>query len=240
MPDSSSPDPFGAEKWWRAVFPTADRDVYDRYRSPITRVPNLANSALLIVDATIEFLGSNVETAEAVKENPTACGSAGWHAVANIARLLDRYRHHGWPVIFTVPDWANQAASGSATAGPDRQVSEGFGTMPPEIAPIAGEVVQARSRPSAFFGTTLPSLLIRLRASDLLIVGGTTSGCVRASVVDASSYGLSVTLIHDACFDRSRLSHGVSLFEMERKHAAVLGTGEIVEMATDSGPAKVS
>jgi nicotinamidase-related amidase len=207
--------------WWREVFPPEDRRVYDLYRPPLDRAPDPVAAVLVVVDAANEFLGARVDPIEAAREIPTACGLVAWSAVEQIARLVEVFRAHGWPVVFTVPDWTLQQAVGTATAGPTRAVHDGFGEMPAELTPRPDEPVFARSKPSAFFGSALVSTLVRWGRADVIVVGGTTSGCVRASVVDASSWGFDVTLVDDACFDRSRLSHAVTLFELERKYATI-------------------
>lgn len=218
----------GEHGWWRDVFPAEDREVYDLYRSPLDRAPIGADAVLVVVDATNEFLGPRADPLAAARALPTACGSVGWDAVDQMARLVEVFRAHRWPVVFTVPDWTLQQAVGAATAGPTRAVGEGFGAMPGELTPRPDEPVFPRSRPSAFFGSALVSTLVRWGKREVVVVGGTTSGCVRATVVDASSWGFDVTLVDDACFDRSTLSHAVTLFEMERKYAAIRSTDALV------------
>ena len=77
----------------------------------------------------------------------------------------------------------------------------------------------------AFFGTPLLSYLVALKVDSLFVTGGSTSGCVRVSVVDAFSNNIPVTLISDGCFDRYDVSHAVTLFDLGAKYAEV-ATGE--------------
>jgi nicotinamidase-related amidase len=93
----------------------------------------------------------------------------------------------------------------------------------PMIAPIEGETVIYKEKPSAFFGTPLAAMLIDHKIDSVLVCGGTTSGCVRASVVDAFSYNYRVGIVEEATFDRSDLSHKVSLFDLHQKYADVMG-----------------
>ena len=76
---------------------------------------------------------------------------------------------------------------------------------------------------SAFFGTHLAAWLASHRVDSLLVAGCTTSGCVRASVVDANAHGFAPLVIAECVGDRSEESHRVSLFEMEQKYADVIG-----------------
>jgi len=78
-----------------------------------------------------------------------------------------------------------------------------------------------KEKPSAFHGTTLLAHLFRTGADGLVVVGCSTSGCVRATVVDGFSYNLPVLVVADATFDRSRISHDVALFDMNGKYAQV-------------------
>ena len=83
-------------------------------------------------------------------------------------------------------------------------------------------MVITKQRASAFFGTPLQAHLTQLGVQTVIICGESTSGCVRASAVDAYSYGFHVVLVEECCFDRSVLSHKVNLFDLHHKYADVL------------------
>ncbi len=83
-----------------------------------------------------------------------------------------------------------------------------------------------KAKPSAFFGTPLPIYLRTLGVDTLLVCGTSTSGCVRATVVDGFSHGYHVFVVEDGCFDRSEFSHRVNLFEMNAKYADVITLDE--------------
>ncbi len=85
-----------------------------------------------------------------------------------------------------------------------------------------------KQKPSGFFGTNLTSYLTLLGCDSVIVVGTTTSGCVRATVVDAFSLNYHVTLAEEGCFDRSEASHAVSLCDMHAKYADVVPTAEIL------------
>src|SRR5690606_29047310 len=97
------------------------------------------------------------------------------------------------------------------------------------ISPSSADIVIRKTKPSAFFGTPLVASLIDCHVDTVIIVGGTTSGCVRASVIDAFSYGFSVLVVEEAVFDRGSLSHCVNLFDMDQKYANVLTQADIFE-----------
>lgn len=91
----------------------------------------------------------------------------------------------------------------------------------PRLAPRAGELVVRKTAPSAFFGTALASWLTARRVSTLLIAGCTTSGCVRASVVDAMSWGFRPVVLADCVGDRAIGPHNAALFDLQAKYADV-------------------
>ncbi len=92
-----------------------------------------------------------------------------------------------------------------------------------------------KQRASAFFGTPLATNLVQLGVQSLIVLGQTTSGCVRASAVDAFSLGFKVALAEECCFDRNPLSHKVNLFDLHHKYADVLATETLIELLqTDS------
>ena len=105
------------------------------------------------------------------------------------------------------------------------------------IAPGPRDIVIKKQKPSGFFGTNLASYLTLLGCDSVIVVGTTTSGCVRATVVDAFSLNYRVILAEEGCFDRSQASHAVSLCDMHAKYADVVPTAEILsyidQLATD-------
>jgi len=90
------------------------------------------------------------------------------------------------------------------------------------LAARPGELVVRKTVPSAFFGTDLLPWLISNGVRTLLVAGATTSGCVRASVVDAMSSGLRPVVLTDCCGDRSLSAHKASMFDMEQKYADLM------------------
>jgi maleamate amidohydrolase len=101
-------------------------------------------------------------------------------------------------------------------------------TIVPEIGPQDRDIVIRKLKPSAFHGTPVRSFLTLLGADSLLVVGTTTSGCVRASVVDAFSDNYRVTVVEEGCFDRAQASHALSLCDMNAKYADVVKLQEVL------------
>ena len=95
-----------------------------------------------------------------------------------------------------------------------------------EIAPQPDDLVIRKSKPSAFFGTPLASYLNEMGVDSVLLMGGTTSGCVRATVVDAFSFNYRVGIVLEGTFDRFAASHKINLFDMGAKYADVITMDE--------------
>lgn len=97
-----------------------------------------------------------------------------------------------------------------------------------EVKPIPGEVVLRKTAPSAFWGTPLAAHLTYLGVDTLIVVGESTSGCVRASVVEAASCRYRVKVVEDCVFDRHEATHALNLFDMHQKYADVISLSEAV------------
>jgi maleamate amidohydrolase len=204
-----------------------------------------ASPALLVVDTTYEFCGDEpMPTAAAVTTQRRACGENAWAAVGQIRRLLRVARRRKIPVVYSISTdpagsdhdaglWHaknHRAGEWPATANaghPDNRIVE-------EIAPADGERVFTKDKPSMFYGTSLLPHLIAKRIDSVVVCGGTTSGCVYATVVDAFSANLRVATISDACFDRFRLPHEVFLLDIDLKYGDVMTTAEWISVTTQS------
>jgi hypothetical protein len=97
-----------------------------------------------------------------------------------------------------------------------------------ELGPAPGDLVIYKERASAFFGTPLIAHLQKSRIDSLIICGETTSGCVRASTVDAYSYGFHAVVAEECTYDRSLISHKVNLFDLHHKYADVMHVEEVL------------
>jgi nicotinamidase-related amidase len=203
---------------WSAVFNEEERHIYELYRRPGRPAFPWDSCALLIVDVTEEFVGPPVPTIEAVRRVRTATGLPAWRAIEAIQKLASAFRYARLPVIYT-RSYPGEKFGGAAVGSSDASV---VSRIVADIEPAEGDLVIEKPRASAFFETPLVSHLIRAGVRGAVVVGGTTSGCVRASVTDGSSLGFAVVVAHDGCFDRSMLSHWVALQEMDVKYATVL------------------
>jgi nicotinamidase-related amidase len=185
-----------------------------------------ARPAVLVVDMTRAFTEDRF---------PLGCRVAGVPCAAAIRTLLDAVRPQGVPVLYTRYD----AFAADAEWG--RWLDKGTGAEPdslmrgPEaheiadaIKPEPGDIVVTKAKPSAFFGTTLASMLTYLRVDTVVVTGMVTSGCVRATVIDAFSHNYRVVVPIECVADRSATSHQVNLFDMDMKYADVLPLADVL------------
>ena len=187
---------------------------------------------LLVVDMTYNFCGDRAEPILAsIKSWRASCGQAAWDAVPQIKELIAVARQRGVPVIYTLRDARDDGWDRGRWRGKNRRSGEDAGRdgnrIITELAPQPGDIVLRKQKPSAFFATPLIALLTQLRCDSVIVAGCTTSGCVRATVIDAFSYNLRVAVPQDAVFDRAEACHAISLFDMNAKYADVMPAAEI-------------
>lgn len=147
-------------------------------------------------------------------------------AIATTTRVLDEARRRKWPVAHSRIVYADNGSDATifSTKVPGMQTLKedaAISHIVPELTPAEGELVVRKTVPSAFFGTGLTSWLVQHRVETLLVAGATTSGCVRASVVDAMSWGFRPVVLSDCVGDRAITPHEANLFDMGQKYADV-------------------
>lgn len=187
--------------------------------------------ALLIVDACTAYwdASSPLDTSA----NPSAAA-----APASMRRLVAAARAGGAPVVWTRVAYA--ADGGMRDAGlfwlKSRVLdvwragdARGLGGWVDGLAPREGEVVVEKRYPSAFFATDLATRLQVERVDTVVVCGVSTSGCVRASALDAMQYGYRPMVVGEACGDRSMEIHNANLFDLDAKYADVVTEEEAVE-----------
>jgi nicotinamidase-related amidase len=217
---------------WDDVIGDDERLVAGRYDA---LQPPGARPALLLIDCYRKVFGDGpAPLAEAIERFPSTCGPAAWDALPHLRRLLDSARSAGVPVLHTTGDPAAMDGVTRRRRDPAQDEAAGLEFVE-ELAPRAGETVVRKSRASAFFGTPLSTWLRRLDVDTVVLAGETTSGCVRASAVDAYSHGFRVVVVEEATFDRSPLSHKVNLFDLSLKYARVLHTEQAVDYLASVG-----
>ncbi len=200
----------------------ADLDVYARQgfgnSSGFGRTP-----ALVVVDFVNGF------------NDPDAFGGGNIpQAIEATAGLLAACREHRVPVAFTRVVYADDGSDAGVfclKAPGLLKLTEAspLSQIVPQLAPVPGEYVLRKTQPSAFFGTNLSNWLISKGVDTLLVTGCTTSGCVRATVIDAMSYNFRTVVVSDGVGDRALGPHEANLFDMGQKYADLMSAEEVIE-----------
>jgi nicotinamidase-related amidase len=151
-------------------------------------------------------------------------GEIAWRAIDHMEPFLEFVREHDIPITYTrvVP------SSYDDPEHPDLAIVD-------PVAPEEGDTVIDKSYASAFYGTDLVSRLIRADVDTVVIVGNSTSGCVRATAVDAQSNGFNVVLPQECIFDRIEASHKIGLLDLWMKYAEVLEVEEVKSYLDEMG-----
>lgn len=192
--------------------------------------------ALILIDCQYYMVGIRGASDNAEKY-PLSCPT-GFAATDQMMRLLAASRAAKIPVIFTrfVVDPINDDVgmfNRKIGAGISKSENVYFkGTHGCEIVddlkPLPTEIVLDKKKKSAFFGTPLISLLIDRRVDTCIIVGGSTSNCIRATVLDSEQYNFFTIIPEEAVYDRLPLVHKINLFDMNRTYGDVLPTEEVL------------
>ena len=171
---------------------------------------------VLVIDMQRLVVGEDEPILDAIEEYRTAMGAVAWDAIGEIEPFLDFARERGLPVAYTrvVP---------SSYDDPNH---EDLAIVEP-IAPEPGDTVIDKSYASAFYGTDLLSRLVRGGHDSVIVVGNSTSGCVRATTIDAQQNGFEVILPQECLFDRIEASHKIALLDLWMKYAEVLERTEV-------------
>ena len=156
-------------------------------------------------------------------------------AIARTREVLAQARRRGWSVAHSRIVYADDGADanvfslkvpGMATLTEHAHIS----AIVPELTPEAGELVVRKNVPSAFFGTGLAPWLTQRGVETLLVAGATTSGCVRASVVDAMCHGFRPVVLADCVGDRALGPHEANLFDIAQKYGDVIPAERVLAL----------
>lgn len=178
--------------------------------------------ALLIVDFVVAYLDPASPLYAGVED-----------ALASNERLLAAARKAGIPVLFTNVEYSPGGADGGVfyRKVPALKLFERgspMGAFPASLQPQNGELVITKQYASSFFGTTLASTLTAMGVDTLLITGLSTSGCVRATSLDACQHGFLPFVVREACGDRHPGPHEANLFDLQAKYAEVISETEAI------------
>ena len=180
--------------------------------------------ALIVVDVNVGFTDP---------ASPLVCDLED--VVGAIERLLDEGRRAGIPIVFTTVSYG-EADKATAAAFIDKvpalltlEAGSRWVEIDPRIAPLPSEPLLNKLFASAFFGTPLASLLAAAGCDGVIVTGASTSGCVRATVVDALQHGYRPIVPVEAVGDRNAAAHEANLRDIDAKYGDVVPLAEVIE-----------
>jgi nicotinamidase-related amidase len=225
-----------AKRIWDDLISEQDRQVYASGvfggEAGIGRAP-----AVVVVDVLNKSIGDEpLPILDAMARYGKTCtGEYGWAAIPHIQAVIAAARAAGRPIIYTIPQDPRQRPSETLQRFEEKMpgwmdysgARDGY-NFADEIAPVDGDIIIEKPTASSFYRTDLEE---RLRADGvdcLIVTGGATSGCVRATVVDAHARGFKINVVEDGVFDRGQVTHAMNLFDMQAKYADVIHSSEAV------------
>jgi len=180
--------------------------------------------ALIVIDVNVGFTAP---------ESPLVCDLDG--VVAAIRQLLEEARRAEIPIVFTTVSYS-EGDKRTAAAFIDKipalltlEAGSRWVEIDPRIAPHEDEPVLNKLFASAFFGTALSSLLAANGCDSLIVTGASTSGCVRATAVDALQHGYRPIVPREAVGDRNPDAHAANLYDLDAKYGDVVSLAEVIE-----------
>ena len=197
---------------------------------------------LMVIDVNYAFCGDRREPIlDSIKRWKLSCGEVAWDALPILVKLIETAHIKEIPVIYTTGysrtdkwdrgswSWKNPRGENLKHSEPAPKTNRDGNDIMDEISPNPQDIVVWKQKPSAFHEAPTMSYLNLLKADTVIIAGTTTSGCVRATAVDAFSHNFHVSVIEDGCFDRSDVSHAITLLDLHAKYADVVKSDGVIE-----------
>lgn len=199
------------QSYWADVIPENDLKAYDSEK----RMGFGSKLAVLVIDVWYQ----------AVEDYP-----GGWDAVRKIQILLDRARRKKVPVIYStsLPRIPEYPKAGISLKPSSRNMDSSRFELVKEIAPIEGDIVIRKWKASLFHETPIISILNYHHIDTVICVGEASSGCLRATAIDAASYNYRTIIPVECAFDKAYVPHKVSLFDLDKKYADVIPLEEVL------------
>ena len=189
---------------------------------------------LLIIDLQPNYIGADKPIEDQLDEWPSGGGEACWTGVRRILSLRDVARECGIPIFYT-RNVQNATNAFDSFATKTKRDHTRYIDGAPEadllecVKPLPNEMIIPKSYASAFYGTPLQSYLVKLGIDTVIIVGGSTSGCCRATAVDAVTRNYNLGYVEDCLFDRITISHKAALLDVWMKYGDVVNSDYVKE-----------
>lgn len=217
---------------WKDLFSKEDLKLYSYYARD-TFVGDAP--ALLLIDFYNEcFRGGAKSPYDLLDEYPSSCGLYAHRTIDPTKRLIAAARAADIPIFYSTGEdrpnsfpMKKEDACGVTHRHSKAKFDDDYDIYP-DLAPQPHDVVIRKQRASCFKGTPLLSQLNTLGVRSLIVGGGTASGCLRAGVVDAQSYGFHVSVVEECVFDRADIPLKANLFDLGHKYVDVMHIDEVL------------
>lgn len=205
---------------WDSLITDDIRAMYAHYSTK----PRLGTKpALLLIDLyNLSYKGGNKPVRELLDTNPSGCGEHAYRAIAPTQALIQHFRERQLPVIYSTRRWSAHSEGVHSTQRQRKALTEEDYAIYEAFQPEPGDTIIYKPRASVFFDTPMAETMKALGVDSLVIAGESTSGCVRATTVEAYSHGYPPILVEDCVFDRNPISHAINLFDMHHKYGHVM------------------
>jgi maleamate amidohydrolase len=207
---------------WQGLITAEELEIY-KNAGFLREIGLGSRPAVLVIVAQYNFTGDKPEPITAsTKKFRFSCGENAWRAMPQIKGLIALARKKGIPIVYT-QDF-------EVPADPTEHEARQGNLIVDEVKPRASDRIIPKEGYSGFFGTRMLSLLISMNIDTVIIVGGTTSGCIRATAIDAYDYRFRAFVIEDGVFDRAANPHRSNLFDIAAKAANVVTMARMEQM----------
>ncbi len=228
----TNPTPTPDTRPWHAYLTAADRKTLAEGRFG-RRVGFGGRLALVVIDVQNYMIGPPPGSPYSY---PVACGRAAAAALERLVSLVECARARSIPIFFTQNQFRRDGADmGVYRLKRDLLDEEGWclegsegAAIHEAVAPRPEEVVLVKCKPSAFVGTPLLGMLVAREIDTVIVTGGSTANCVRATAVDAASLNLRTIVVEDCVFDRFEFSHLAALFDIDRQYGDVVSSYDVI------------
>lgn len=184
--------------------------------------------AILVIDMNKGAIGPDRPIWEVVDKLPGAMGDMAWAAIRHMEDILPKARAAGIPIVYSKHLFRETTGLKEAEPSSSYSSRNPLSEIQEEVAPQPGDLLVEKQRPSVFFQTGLIYMLLNKKIDNLILMGNSTSGCVRATAVDSQGYTFKTSLIEECVFDRIEFLHAASLFKLQ-PGVDIVSVGEMYE-----------
>jgi nicotinamidase-related amidase len=216
---------------WKDVIGPEVLAIYEPYRRNL-RLPS--RPALLAVDLYRLVYRGGAKPPHELLDYPNTCGIYAWNAIEPTKRLFAAARTAGLPIIYLTSSTRPKRVQSTKRRPITEDIPDAYEIFE-AFTPEPDDIIFRKERASGFAGTPLLATLNELDVDGLIVCGESTSGCVRATVVDAYSSGYHVSVVEECVFDRAEINHKVNLFDMHHKYADVMTLDEVIAKLSEAG-----